>query len=78
MHTFVRMIVKEGNAKFRNAYGKYEEFVCGWEHAKHFIEELLETDEATESPTTVQFEIIQSEQDFETWCLENDVLTDDA
>lgn len=77
MNTFVRMTVIDGEARFRNSNGKYEEFVCRWQDAKTFMEDLLETDEAMEKPTTVKFELIETEKDFETWCLENDVLTDE-
>lgn len=77
MNTFVRMTVKEGDAKFRNQHGRYEEFVCRWEDFAVFLTEMLETDAAIESPTTVRFELIETEQEFSEWCSENEVVTDD-
>lgn len=52
-------------------------FCCRWEDANSFIEELLETDGALESPTTVKFELIESEKSFDGWCMDEEVVTDD-
>ena len=73
MNTFVRMAVKKGGARFSVQHGKFEDFVCRWEDFAAFMTELLETDEALEAATTVEFSLIQTERDFETWCRENEI-----
>lgn len=60
MNTFVRMTVTEGRARFSNNHGNYEVFCCRWDDFRWFMEHLLETD----APTTVKFEMIESEKSF--------------